>query len=92
MLAIFIVISLPLSSLSLYLFLSSLSLLSLSFSLSLSLSLSLSHHLSLFVSGLTHIVDLARNKYFEDPCFMNYLKYLRYWKQPQYIVFIQFRF
>ncbi len=31
---------------------------------------------------------LAQHKYFEDKSFVNYLKYLRYWKRPEYAKFI----
>lgn len=33
-------------------------------------------------------VDLAQNRYFEDPAFVNYLHYLLYWKQPKYAKYI----
>eukprot|EP00884_Botryococcus_braunii_P006846 jgi/Botrbrau1/16162/Bobra.0272s0001.2 len=31
---------------------------------------------------------LAQNRYFDDSRFINYLKYLLYWKQPEYSRFI----
>ncbi|RLN20198.1 hypothetical protein BBJ28_00002560 [Nothophytophthora sp. Chile5] len=31
---------------------------------------------------------LAINRYFDNPAFMNYLQYLKYWKQPQYAKYI----
>lgn len=31
---------------------------------------------------------LAQNRYFEDDAFLEYLKYLLYWRQPQYARFI----
>ncbi|PRW33303.1 mediator of RNA polymerase II transcription subunit 31 [Chlorella sorokiniana] len=31
---------------------------------------------------------LAQNRYFEDEAFLEYLKYLLYWRQPQYARFI----
>lgn len=43
----------------------------------------------LFVILYFFSLDLARNQYFDDPCFLNYLKYLRYWKEPEYIIYIQ---
>ncbi|KAF6252762.1 mediator of RNA polymerase II transcription subunit 31-like protein [Scenedesmus sp. NREL 46B-D3] len=33
---------------------------------------------------------LAQNKYLEDKAFLNYLKYLEYWRQPQYATYIRF--
>lgn len=33
---------------------------------------------------------LAQNGYFEQEEFLNFLKYLRYWKQPQYVAHIIF--
>ena len=39
--------------------------------------------------GLYYIV-LAQRKYFEDESFMNFLKYLRYWKQTGYIEHLVF--
>jgi mediator of RNA polymerase II transcription subunit 31 len=32
---------------------------------------------------------LAQNKYLEDKAFLNYLKYLEYWRQPQYATYIR---
>lgn len=32
---------------------------------------------------------LAQNLYLEDPAFLNYLKYLDYWRQPQYAKYLQ---
>ncbi|KAI8852267.1 SOH1-domain-containing protein [Chytridium lagenaria] len=31
---------------------------------------------------------LAQNRYFDDEAFLNYLKYLSYWREPQYAKFI----
>ena len=31
---------------------------------------------------------LAQNRYFEDGAFLEYLKYLQYWQQPQYARFV----
>ena len=31
---------------------------------------------------------LAQNRYFEDEAFLEYLKYLLYWQQPQYARFV----
>ncbi|KAJ3110871.1 hypothetical protein HDU96_006176 [Phlyctochytrium bullatum] len=31
---------------------------------------------------------LAQNQYFEDKAFLNYLKYLLYWREPKYAKFI----
>ena len=31
---------------------------------------------------------LAQRGYFKKPCFVNYLKYLLYWKQPEYAKFL----
>ncbi|RLN89954.1 hypothetical protein BBJ28_00024350, partial [Nothophytophthora sp. Chile5] len=33
-------------------------------------------------------IFLAINRYFDNPAFMNYLQYLKYWKQPQYAKYI----
>lgn len=33
-------------------------------------------------------IDLADNKYFDDPAFLAYLKYLLYWKKPEYSRYI----
>lgn len=38
----------------------------------------------------TYIHYLAQNRYFEDEAFIGYLKYLQYWKQPEYIKFIMY--
>ncbi|CAI5525206.1 unnamed protein product, partial [Closterium sp. Naga37s-1] len=32
--------------------------------------------------------DLAQNKHFEDPAFVNYIHYLQYWRNPPYSTFI----
>lgn len=39
------------------------------------------------IQKLTHL-DLAQFKYFENPAFLNYCKYLGYWKKPEYSKFI----
>jgi hypothetical protein len=36
-----------------------------------------------------HTPGLAQNRYLEDPAFLNYLKYLEYWRQPQYARYIR---
>lgn len=33
---------------------------------------------------------LAQNKYLEDRAFLNYLKYLEYWRQPKYAQYIRY--
>ena len=33
---------------------------------------------------------LAQRGYFKDSCFVNYLKYLQYWKEPKYVHFIKY--
>ena len=33
---------------------------------------------------------LAQRGYFKDPAMINYLSYLRYWSQPEYVKFIKF--
>ncbi|KAL5724061.1 Mediator of RNA polymerase II transcription subunit 31 [Ranunculus cassubicifolius] len=38
----------------------------------------------------TYIHYLAQNRYFEDDAFIGYLKYLLYWKKPEYIKFIMY--
>nr|CAG8442657.1 6638_t:CDS:2 [Entrophospora candida] len=35
-----------------------------------------------------YLHDLAQKDYFQDRAFLNYLKYLRYWKQPEYAKYI----
>ena len=35
-------------------------------------------------------VVLAQNLYFEDEAFLNYLDYLNYWKQPDYVKLITY--
>jgi mediator of RNA polymerase II transcription subunit 31 len=36
------------------------------------------------------IQDLAQNKFFDDESFVNYLKYLQYWKDEKYSKYITF--
>ena len=36
-----------------------------------------------------HRTDLAQNRYFDDPGFLVYLSYLRYWHQPAYVKYIR---
>lgn len=38
----------------------------------------------------TYINYLAQNRYFEDEAFIGYLKYLQYWRQPEYTKFIMY--
>jgi mediator of RNA polymerase II transcription subunit 31 len=38
----------------------------------------------------TYIHYLAQNRYFDDEAFVGYLKYLLYWKQPEYAKFIMY--
>lgn len=33
---------------------------------------------------------LAQRRFFEDEAFLNFLKYLQYWKQPEYMRFLVF--
>ena len=33
---------------------------------------------------------LAQRGYMKDPCFVNYLKYLQYWQEPQYVKWVSF--
>ncbi|RIA81573.1 SOH1-domain-containing protein [Glomus cerebriforme] len=35
-----------------------------------------------------YLNNLAQKEYFEDPAFINYLEYLKYWKRPEYAKFI----
>ncbi|KAK2662383.1 hypothetical protein Ddye_000957 [Dipteronia dyeriana] len=37
-----------------------------------------------------YIHYLAQNRYFEDEAFIGYLKYLQYWKRPEYVKFIMY--
>lgn len=32
---------------------------------------------------------LAQNRYLDDPVFLNYLKYLEYWRRPEYAKYIK---
>lgn len=32
---------------------------------------------------------LAQNRYFDDPSFISYIKYLEYWRQPQYAKYLR---
>lgn len=32
---------------------------------------------------------LAQNRFLDDPAFVHYLKYLEYWRQPQYAKYIR---
>jgi len=46
-----------------------------------------------FVQNLanpTYLHYLAANKFFEDEAFMRFLRYLQYWKRPEYIVYLKF--
>ena len=46
-----------------------------------------------FVQNLSNPVYLhflAQNKYLVDEAFLNYLQYLRYWKQPEYARLLKF--
>ena len=46
-----------------------------------------------FVQNLSnpkYLNYLAQNGYFDQETFMNYLKYLRYWKKPEYITHLIF--
>ncbi|KMZ74871.1 Mediator of RNA polymerase II transcription subunit 31 [Zostera marina] len=38
----------------------------------------------------TYINYLAQNQYFEDEAFIGYLKYLQYWRKPEYITLIMY--
>ena len=31
---------------------------------------------------------LAQNRYFDDPAFLRYLRYLQYWRRPEYACFL----
>jgi len=37
-----------------------------------------------------YLNHLAQNLFLEDPAFLGYLEYLRYWKEPQYAKFVTF--
>jgi mediator of RNA polymerase II transcription subunit 31 len=45
-----------------------------------------------YINCISHslIRDLAQNKYFEDKKFLNYLIYLKYWKNPIYSKYITY--
>lgn len=36
-----------------------------------------------------YLLVLAQNGYFKDQAFINYLKYLQYWKEPEYAKFLK---
>ena len=36
------------------------------------------------------ILDLAQRSYFKDVAFLNYLKYLLYWKEPEYARYLKY--
>lgn len=38
------------------------------------------------LANLRYLHFLAQGRYFEDTAFLNFLRYLRYWKRPQYLV------
>ena len=42
------------------------------------------------LSNVKYLHYLSQNRYFVDERFMNFLKYLRYWKQPEYIRLLTF--
>jgi len=44
-------------------------------------------HTSLVNQFLTE--DLAKNGYFEEESFLNYLKYLEYWKKPEFLKYLK---
>jgi hypothetical protein len=35
-----------------------------------------------------YLYELASKGYLDDPCFLNYLEYLNYWRNPKYVQFI----
>lgn len=46
--------------------------------------------IALLPLALIVIVGLAQSRYFQDPAFLNYLKYLQYWKRPEYAKYIAY--
>jgi mediator of RNA polymerase II transcription subunit 31 len=44
----------------------------------------------IFAVSLFHFIFavLAQRDYFKEPTFVNYLKYLLYWKRPEYAVYV----
>jgi mediator of RNA polymerase II transcription subunit 31 len=36
------------------------------------------------LANMKYLNFLAQKRYFDDPAFMNFLKYLTYWKKPEY--------
>ena len=42
------------------------------------------------LSNFKYLNYLAINKYFDDPTFIDFLKYLRYWKQAEYTKYLLF--
>ncbi|CAG8502729.1 17576_t:CDS:2 [Dentiscutata erythropus] len=35
-----------------------------------------------------YLNNLAQRGFFQDPAFLNYLKYLKYWQRPEYAKFV----
>ena len=55
------------------------------------------HRLTDVAPALTRVLpfsrrhaDLAKEKYLDDPAFVTYLEYLRYWERPEYARFIHY--
>lgn len=42
------------------------------------------------LGNIRYLHFLAQTKKFDDPAFMNFLRYLRYWKQPEYMQYLVF--
>ncbi|XP_055388860.1 putative mediator of RNA polymerase II transcription subunit 31 [Condylostylus longicornis] len=42
------------------------------------------------LSNPDYLQWLAKNRYFDQPSFINYLNYLQYWKNPEYALHVQF--
>ena len=42
------------------------------------------------LSNVGYLQFLAQDKLFEDEAFLGFLEYLRYWKQPEYLMHLRF--
>ena len=42
------------------------------------------------LANVGYLQFLAQEKYFENEAFIRFLKYLRYWKRPEYMIHLRF--
>lgn len=50
----------------------------------------MTQHITLLFIGFFVVVVLAQRGYFKDSTFVNYLKYLLYWKEPEYAKYLKY--